>query len=244
VMMLVLGVALYGTTVLLPQFLQTIMRWDAMTAGMALSPGAVLVIFMMPAIGRNVGKVDARKMIAFGFTLMSASLFYMVTHISTTMDFKTAVTLRCFQSAGLAFLFVPIQTIVYVGIPPEKNNSVSGIVNLSRNMGGDIGITLVTTLIARRAQVHQAILVQHATAYDRIFRQRLDGMTQAMLKAGAAFPEAQKRAYAMIYRQLQQQATTVAYVDTLWVVAVVCTVMIPLVFLTKRNRGGAAPAGH
>src|SRR5262249_53169253 len=150
-----------------------------------------------------------------GFVMLCASLFYMTTHLSTQMDFRTAVLLRVFQSAGLAFLFVPIQTIVYAGLPPEKNNASSGIVNLARNMRGDIGIALVTTLIARRAQVHQATLGEHVTALSPIVRQQLDAVTLAMTKAGAALPDAQKRAAAVVYRQLQQQAATAAYVDTL-----------------------------
>jgi DHA2 family multidrug resistance protein len=243
-MMLMLGIALYGTTVLLPQFIQVIMHWNATTAGMALSPGAVLIIIMMPLIGRNVSKVDARKMIAFGFSLQAVALLYMAKHLSTTMDFPTAVIMRCIQSVGLAFLFVPIQTIVYNGVPPEKNNSVSGMVNLSRNMGGDLGITLVTTIVIRRAQMHQAILAQHATLWDPAFRTGLDGLTNAMIKAGSSPPVAKERAYVALYSQLGRQASTLGYVDAVWVVGILCALMVPLVFLTKRNRGGMPAGAH
>jgi len=160
-MMMVLGIALFGTTILLPQFMQIVMHWDATTSGMALSPGALLIVLMMPLIGKNVQKVDARKMIAFGFTMQAVALYYMVSHLSTGLDLKHAIYMRCLQCIGLAFLFVPINTIVYTGIPPTKSSSVSGIVNLSRNMGGDLGISFVTTMISRRSQVHQTILVQH-----------------------------------------------------------------------------------
>jgi MFS transporter, DHA2 family, multidrug resistance protein len=243
-MMLMLGVALYGTTVLLPQFIQVIMHWNATTAGMALSPGAVLIILMMPIIGRNVSKVDARKMIAFGFTLQAVALLYMAKHLSTTMDFPTAVIMRCIQSTGLAFLFVPIQTIVYNGIPPAKNNSVSGMVNLSRNMGGDLGITLVTTVVIRRAQMHQAILTQHATLWDPAFRTSLAGLTNRLTMAGSSPPVARERAYATLYDQLGRQASTLGYVDAVWVVGIMCALMVPLVFLTKRNRGGMPAGAH
>ena len=243
-MMLMLGIALYGTTVLLPQFIQVIMHWNATTAGMALSPGAVLIIIMMPLIGRNVSKVDARKMIAFGFSLQAIALLYMAKHLSTTMDFPTAVIMRCIQSVGLAFLFVPIQTIVYNGVPPEKNNSVSGMVNLSRNMGGDLGITLVTTIVIRRAQMHQVILAQHATLWDPAFRTGLDGLTNAMIKAGSSPPVAKERAYVALYSQLGRQASTLGYVDAVWVVGILCALMVPLVFLTKRNRGGMPAGAH
>jgi DHA2 family multidrug resistance protein len=243
-MMLMLGIALYGTTVLLPQFIQVIMHWNATTAGMALSPGAVLIILMMPVIGRNLNKVDARKMIAVGFTLQAVALLYMAKRLSTTMDFPTAVIMRCIQSVGLAFLFVPIQTIVYNGVPPEKNNSVSGMVNLSRNMGGDLGITLVTTIVLRRGQMHQAILTQHATLWDPAFRASLDGLTNAMVKAGSAPPVAKERAYMALYNQVGRQASTLGYIDAVWVVGVMCALMVPLVFLTKRNRGGMPAGAH
>jgi DHA2 family multidrug resistance protein len=220
------------------------MRWDAMTAGLSLSPGAVLIILMMPMIGRNVAKVDARKMIAFGFTMQAVSLYYMSTHFSTLLDLKTAILMRCIQSVGLAFLFVPIQTIVYNGIPPAKNNSVSGILNLSRNMGGDLGITLVTAIIGRRAQMHQSILTQHATLWDPGFRAQLTGATSAMVRAGAPEPVAQERAYASIYNQVIGQATTLGYIDAVWVVGIMCALMIPLIFLTKRNQGRPPPGAH
>ena len=243
-MMLVLGVALYGTTILLPQFLQVVMRWDATTAGMALSPGALLIICMMPLIGKNVQKVDARKMIAFGFTMQCVAMLYMAHHFSTGMDLKTAIIMRCIQSVGLAFLFVPIQTIVYTGIPPQKNNSVSGIVNLSRNMGGDIGIAFVTAMVARRSQMHQSILVQHETLYDPAFRDHFNGLKNAMIHAGAAAPLAERRAYGALYGDVLRQAATLSYMDAVWLLAIVCGAMVPLVMLTKRNRGGMPAGAH
>ena len=113
-----------------------------------------------------VGKVDTRLLVAIGFSVLSLSLFYMSNVIDMQMGFRTAVELRMFQSVGMAFLFVPIQTISYAGVPPEKYNQVSGIMNLSRNMGGDIGIAFVTTLILRRAQLHQLNLSGRVTPYD------------------------------------------------------------------------------
>jgi DHA2 family multidrug resistance protein len=243
-LMLMLGISLYSTTVLLPQFTQSLLRWDAMTAGMALSPGAVLIMVMMPFVGKNVSRVDARYMIAFGFFMEAVSLIYMVTHVSSGLDFKTAVVMRCIQSIGLAFLFVPIQTVVYAGIPAAKNNSASGIVNLSRNMGGDIGVALVTTIVLRRSQLHQTILTQHATLWDPSFRARLESTTLAMIHANAPAPVARERAYAMIYQQLTREAATLGYVDAVWVVGIMCALMIPLVFLTKRNEGGMPEGAH
>src|SRR6195256_5918122 len=150
-MMLVMGMALYGSTVLLPLYLQVWLGYSAQEAGMVLSPGGVIGILLLPLVGRLLSKVDARYLIAFGFLVTSTALLHMAHTLHPGIDFRAAVLMRMFQASGIAFLFVPINSIVYNGIPPQKNNQVSGIVNLSRNMGGDIGIALVTTLIARRS---------------------------------------------------------------------------------------------
>jgi len=152
--------------------------------------------------------------------------------------------MRIYQSCGLAFLFVPINTLVYAGIPPNKSNQVSGIVNLSRNMGGDIGIALVTTLIARRSQAHQANLVAHTDSSNPALLARLHGLIQALEHAGTSSVDATRKAYGAIYRQLLQQAQTLAYLDVLLVFAVFTGLMVPLVLLTKKARAGAAPTGH
>jgi len=184
---------------------------------MALSPGALVIVALMPVVGALVTRLDPRWLIAFGFVVLAASMFHMAHTLYPGIDFSTAVWLRNYQAVGLAFLFVPINTVVYVGIPPAKNNAVSGIVNLSRNMGGDIGIALVTTLIARRSQFHQANLVAH-----------LDP----------------KRAYGVLSQQLAQQAQTLAYADVLYIFACFAALMAPLVFLTKRTAPGAQVVGH
>jgi len=243
-MMLVLGIALYGTTVLLPQYTQIWMGYSAQQAGMVLSPGGITVILLLPFVGRLVSKYDARYLIAFGFTVLSAALYHMARTIYPGMDFSTAVWLRIYQSVGLAFLFVPINTIVYVGIPPSKNNAVSGIVNLSRNMGGDIGIAIVTTLIARRSQFHQSRLAAHADPWSKAFTSQVSGIAQALQHAGISATEATQRAYAAVYGRLLREAQTLAYLDVLFVFAIFTALMVPLVFVTKRARPGAAPAGH
>jgi MFS transporter, DHA2 family, multidrug resistance protein len=244
-LMLMLGLALYGSTVLLPQYLQVLMGYTAQQSGMALSPGGLVVIALLPLVGRLVSKVDTRFLVAFGFAVISASMFYMSRKIDLQMDFATAVELRALQSIGLAFLFVPIQTISYAGVEPQKYNQVSGIMNLSRNMGGDIGIAFVTTLVARRAQVHQASLSAHTTAYDSSYEAKLDGIARALGQAGATSIEAAKQATAAMYRQLVQQSTQLAYLDALWLLAVATAMMVPIVWIARKPKAmGGAPAGH
>jgi len=178
---------------------------------MALSPGGVVVILLMPLVGTLVSRVDPRFLVAFGFLVMSGSLFYMARKLNLQMDFLTAVELRCFQAAGLAFLFVPIQTLSYSGVAPQKNNQVSGIMNLSRNMGGDIGIAFVTTFIARRAQSHQANLSAHTTGYDAPFQAALAAMARAMEHAGSSSIDAARQATASIVPAARRPSTQLAY---------------------------------
>ncbi len=242
-MMLVLGIALFGSTVLLPQYMQVWMGYSAQQAGEALSPGGLVVIAMLPLVGRLVSKYDARWLIAFGFAVLAASMFHMAWTLYPGIDFRTAILLRMYQAVGLAFLFVPINTIVYAGVPPEKNNAVSGIVNLSRNMGGDLGIAFVTTLIARRSQFHQARLAAEVTPGSDTVAARLEAIARGLVHAGSSAADATRQAYAALYRQLVQQAQTLAYLDALYVLAWFTLAMVPLVLLTRRVRGGRM-GGH
>jgi DHA2 family multidrug resistance protein len=243
-MMLVLGLTLYGSTVLLPQYLQVQMGYSAQQAGMALSPGGFVVILLLPLVGKLVQRIDPRYLIAFGFVTLAASLFHMSRTLYPGIDFLTAVELRAFQSVGLAFLFVPINTLVYAGLPPEKNNVVSGIVNLSRNLGGDLGIAFVTTLIARRSQLHQQRLAAHTGAYDPGFVAALSATTRRLQRAGLSSTEAARRALALVYRAMLGQAATLAYLDALALLGLATALMLPLLFLTRRPAAGVVPAGH
>jgi DHA2 family multidrug resistance protein len=242
-MMLTLGLVLFGSTVLLPQYLQVVMGYSAEQAGMALSPGGLLIILLLPLVGKMVSKIDPRWLLAFGFTVLAVSLLFMRTHLYPEIDFRTAVKLRAYQSVGLAFLFVPINTVVYAGVPPEKNNAVSGIINLSRNMGGDVGIALVTTLLARRSQVHQLELTRHTNNFSAAFVSHLEGLTRIFERAGSSSIDAAKKALALMYRQVATQATTLAYLDSLQLLGIVTLFMLPLVFFTKRTQG-SVPTLH
>jgi DHA2 family multidrug resistance protein len=242
-MMLVLGVALYGSTVLLPQYLQVWMGYSAQQAGEALSPGGLVVIMLLPLVGRLVSRVDARFLIAFGFAVLFAALFHIAHTLYPGIDFRTAVTMRAFQSVGLAFLFVPINTVAYAGVPPEKNNAVSGVVNLSRNMGGDIGIAFVTTLIARRSQLHQARLAEAVTPGSESVLGRLSAIARALEHAGSSTADATRQASGAVYRELVRQAQTLAYLDAFYLLAWFSLAMVPLVFLTRPVKGGTM-GGH
>ncbi len=241
VMMFMLGLALFGSTVLIPQFLQSLLGYSAAQAGMVLSPGGIVVLLCMPVVGVAVSKMDARWLIAFGFAICAAALYHM-TGLTLGISYEAAVKYRAFQALGLAFLFVPINTMAYVGIPREKNNAVSGMTNLFRNIGGSVGISLVETLLAQRSQFHHDRLAENFSNYSSTFR---DSVASLALRLGGGPPDSTKRAYSQMYAILQQQAASLAYVDTIWVFAGVCAFMVPFAFFMKKNRAaGPGPAAH
>ncbi len=244
IMMFMLGAALFGATVLLPQLLQTLMGYSAQDAGMVLSPGAFCIILLLPLIGRLVSRVDPRYLICFGFAGAALALYHM-TGMSLEMDFATAVKLRIWQMVFVAFLFVPIQTMCYQGIPREKNNNVSGMTNLSRNLGASVGISLVGSLLSQRSQYHQRMLASHTGLLDPEFQARVAGITGTFQRAGMDAVTATQTAYGRLYGLMRAQAELLGYIDTIWVFAILCGLMAPMAFLMKRGKpGGGAPAAH
>jgi DHA2 family multidrug resistance protein len=232
-MMMMLGVALFGTTVLLPQFLQTLLGYTAQRAGEVLSPGGLVVILLLPIVGRLLAKVDARWLIGFGFVTTSLALFHM-TNLYLGIDFKTAMLFRIYQAVGLAFLFIPITTISYSGIPQDKNNEVSALASLARNVGGSIGISLSTTMLARRAQVHQSHLVAHVTPFDPALPRALARVTAGLVQRGLGAAEAARVARGRVYSEVVAQATTLAFVDVIWLLGWVTAAMVPMVLLLRK----------
>jgi MFS transporter, DHA2 family, multidrug resistance protein len=242
VMMVMLGLALFGSTVLIPQYLQTLLGYTAQQAGMALSPGGLVVMALMPLVGFLVTHYDARWLIAIGFIACSTALFHMM-EMNLGLSFGEAVKLRIFQAAGIAFLFVPINTMSYVGVSRDKNNQVSGMVNLARNVGGSVGISIVETLLAQRSQKHQSDLAFHLTTTSQAFQNQLSAITQAMTNAGYSAADASQRAYRLVYGRVQQQAAALAYNDVIFIFAIACGIMVPLAFLMQKNKPGAGPGG-
>ena len=240
-MMFIIGVALYGTTVLIPQLLQTLMGYTAEKAGMALSFGGLTTMVCMPIVGMLIGRVDARYLTAFGFSALAISLFHMMS-LDLQMSFSYAAMLRIYQASGLAFLFIPINTLSYSGVPMRKSNDVSGLINLARNIGGSTGTALFTTLLARHSQVHQNFLIAHVSRVNPLLQPRLDGLSRQFMAAGSGMTEASNQAMAQVYRSVQQQAAVLAYLDVIQFFAIAALCMIPLVFLMRRTRAGAAMA--
>ncbi len=238
-MMFFLGVLLFSSLVMMPQFLQTLMGYTATSAGLVLSGAGVVLLFEMPIVGQLTTKLPTKYIMAFGWLCLALGMYYSTKRIDLLISFKSAAWLRVAQSFGLGFLFVPITLAAYIGIPPEKGNTVSGLVNFMRNIGSSVGTSMVTTMLARRAQFHQNVLTYHATNYDPAFRNQLQGLTQQLVHSGATPPDAQAAAYGRIYQSVLVQSQTLAYIDTYMVLAVAAGVMFLLAFIVRKNDPGA-----
>ena len=147
---------------------------------------------------------------------------------------------------ALAFLFIPINTVAFLGLPPEKSNNASAIINMMRNLGGSFGIAIATTLLARRQQYHQSVLIEHVTPYSSQYDQTIQAMQQAFASSTASAVDALQNAQALLYATVQKQAAMLSYIDSFWVMGVIFLVLMPLVFLMKRPQpgAGAAPPAH
>jgi DHA2 family multidrug resistance protein len=192
----------------------------------------------MPVAGTLTSKVQARYIIAFGWLALSIGMYYSTQRLDLDISFRSASMLRVVQVFGLGFLFVPITLASYIGMPAEKSNSVSGLVNFMRNIGSSVGTSMVTTLIARRAQFHQVYLVAHTTAGQPALARRAAALSAHLAAAGADTSLAARQAYGLVYRSVIGQATTLAYIDTFWVLAVGAGIMFLLSFALRRNEPG------
>jgi MFS transporter, DHA2 family, multidrug resistance protein len=242
-LMFMLGFALLGSTVLLPLFTQTLLGYTAENAGLALLPGGFSLMLLMPLVGFLLSRFDARKLMMGGLIALSFSLFHM-TRFDLGIDFRTVVFARMIQTAGLAFLFVPINTAAYAFLPKEKNNAASGLMNLARNIGGSVGISIVTTMLERRQQFHLSRMSSHLSTGSPHVQSMLQGTARALESRGFSAADAMHRAYGLLQGSLFRQASMLAYVDNFWLLGVAILVMVPLVFLMKRPPTGGEIAVH
>ena len=232
--MLVLGFVLYGSTALLPLFLQTLIGYTALLSGMVLSPGGLVVCLCLPMVGLLMRRVQARWLVVVGVLISSAGLFAM-SRFNLYVDFRTAMWSRIIQSAGMAFLFVPISAAAFAYIPKERTNYATGLFNLARNIGGSSGIATVTTLLARRAQFHQQVLTAHLTPYDAAYQATHFQITQLLQQRGASLPDATQQANGLIYGLAVRQSSMLAFADAFWLMAVLFIAIIPMMLMMRKS---------
>jgi len=233
--MLVIGAALYATTVMIPQFLQEIMGYTATEAGMVLSLGGLVLIVLLPIVGFIGQKADPRAMICFGFAWVSFGI-WRISSLNLSISFWDAASWRVIMVLGMPFLFVPISVMSYVGVPQEKNNEVSGLTALARNIGGSVGISFISTMLVRKAQVHQNYLAAHVYAGAPNYRMLDRGFDGAMQNGGYSLAGAASRAVAHTYSLMVQQANVLAYIDTIHALVLITVCLIPIGYLMKKPR--------
>src|SRR5208282_4438135 len=242
-LMFMLGFALLGSTLLLPLFSQTLLGYTAEQAGLALMPGGFTIILLLPLVGFLLSRYSPRWLLLFGLVVLSSSLFHMTT-FNLDMDFRTVATARVFQAAGMAFLFVPINTAAYAFLPREKNNAASGLMNLARNMGGSVGISVVTTMLDRRSQVHLTYLSSHLSASNPAMQSRLKALGAVVQSHGGGPPGSSSVPYAIIQGAIARQAAMLSYIDCFWFLGAAILCMVPMVFLMKKSKPGGGMAVH
>jgi DHA2 family multidrug resistance protein len=226
----VMGFILTATTVLIPEFVQQLLGYNATRAGMVLMPGGFALMFMMPIAGRLVTRIQPKYLMATGLGITAFSMFYL-TGFDTNVDFRHLAWLRAVQCIGLPLFFIPLNTIAYSNLPAGKNNNASAMMNLMRNLGGGIGISVASTMLVRRAQMHQDRLSANSTRYFPPFAHYMNSIGGFTQKNIVGF-----------YGAVQQQATMLAFLDVFKTMGIGCLVVISLVLLLKGVKRGTRPA--
>src|ERR1700690_3522511 len=233
-LMTVVGIILYGTTAELPLFLQTLMGYPALQSGYTMSPRGVAALFTTFLVGRLVGKIRLRWLLGFGFSMLSLSS-YMLSGINLQVSMASVIFPTVLNGVAISFIFVPLTTATMSQLRQQEIGSGTGLYNLMLNIGGSIGIALVTTLVARGAQTHQALMVGHLTPADPVFTQRLAAAQHALGQQTDPVT-ATHQAYGLIYGTLNAQAHLWAFVDTFRIFGLMVLCCLPLILLFKRVR--------
>lgn len=234
---------LISTTQLLPQLLQTEVGYTAMLAGLALSPGGIATMMLMPVAGRLVSVVQPKYLIMFGAAVAALSMWHM-TGLTGDISYGYAALARIYLAIGLPFLFLPVTTASYDGVPPEKTNQASALINVARNIGGSIGVAVAQTLLAQRQQFHQSRLIEHAAPSDLGYQQTIDTMTRYFQAQGSNASDAASQAVAWVGKTLQQQVDFLAYIDVFWSLAIIAALLIPIAATLRSIDLGAPARGH
>src|ERR1039458_9631554 len=244
-MMYVLGVVLYGTTLLLPILLQTLMGYSAMQSGMVLLPGGIILLMILPFVGWLLGRVEHRWVVVAGLLITSAGL-YGLSHLDLDAGARAAVYDWMISRTGTAFLFVPINVMAFYFVPRGKMDNASGLINLARNIGASTGISFVTTMLDRRQQFHQNVMVHNMQRGNSRFRAAVEHLTHVFAGRGSDPAHAASQAHAMVYQGLQRQASMLSFVDNFRIMSIICLCVLPLMFIMKarKSKGGEAPPMH
>jgi MFS transporter, DHA2 family, multidrug resistance protein len=242
-LMTTLGFVLYGSLVLLPLMLQTLLGYPSLQAGIAMAPRGMGSLIGMPAVGLLIGRFDPRKMVALGLIIGAFTLFWLAS-LNLNAGYWDIFWPQFFQGLGLSALFVPLTTISMDPIPRERMGNATSLFNLMRNLGGSIGIAVTGTLLARRQQQYISVLGEHVTPYSSAATASLDSARQGFLAAGSDPVTATRQAYAAVFGAVQRQAGMVSFVELFTLLGIIFLLLLPLVLLMRRPKGAAAAGAH
>jgi DHA2 family multidrug resistance protein len=240
-LMTVLGFVLYGSTVLLPLWLQTLMGYPALQAGMAMLPRGLGSFLFMPLVGILMGKIEARKLLGAGLIVAAFSI-YQLSLLNLNAGYWDIFWPQLLQGTSMGLLFVPLTTITNGPIPKEQMGNATSLFNLMRNIGASIGIASVTAISSRHMQMHSNDMSANITQYNPAAQSMIQAARAGFMANGMDMATATKQAYASVYGMVQQQASMMAYIDTFFILAIMFAACLPLIFLMKKPpKGGGGP---
>jgi len=235
--MVIMGLIIFGTTQFIPQLLQQVLGYTATNAGLALTAGGMATLVMMPLAGFLSSRVDARILIGMALLVQGVALWNMA-GLNSQISFHDAAVARMIQAFALPFVFVTISNIAYVGVNQKDNNQASALMNVSRNLGGTFGISLVQTMLARQSQVHQSQYVETLNPLNPNYTRGISQIAHQLMAHGMPQAQAMGAASAQLYRSLGRQALMLSYIDVFHVLMWVVFAAVPLVLLLRKGKPG------
>ena len=232
-LMLTLGVFVFGSTQFIPQLLQQVEGYSAFDAGQAMTLGGIAALFSIPVAGYLSDRVDPRYLLAIAFSSQVIAFWYMA-QLNTQMSFEDAALARMIQTVGLPFLFVPISQAAYIGLAPDESNQASALVNVARNLGGSMGISLVQTILAQREQFHQWRFTEILNPLNPAYVHWLERITKGLMSRGIPSAQAEQTGHALIYSEMQRQVAMLSYIDLFHILMIMAVCAVPVVFLMRR----------
>jgi DHA2 family multidrug resistance protein len=227
------GIPFYGSMILYPLFLQGLLGYPAFWSGLAVSPGGLVMVCMMPVVGWLVSRMDPRKLASIGLIILGVALFYM-SRFNLESDFKTIVLTRMLQSFGISLIFVPINTVAYTYVAAEARNNASSLISLARNTGAGISIALTANFLQRRSQVQQSNLVQHMTPYDPAYNGIFAQLQGWFMNVSGDPVTSTQQAHATMYGVLQDQSSALAFSNVYQILMIVSFCLVPITFLLRK----------
>jgi DHA2 family multidrug resistance protein len=230
--MLVTAGILIGTTQLIPQIFQTNFGYTATLAGLTLTPGGFMAMAMMPVVGFAMRLFRPKYIVIFGLVAVGLAMYHL-TGIDADVAFGYAVLGRVYQTFGIPFAFITVTTACYIGLPPQQTNLASSLINVARNLGGSIGVSVSQTLLAERSQFHQSRLVENVFPAGIQYQDTIHNLTNYFVAQGSNSVNAMSQAVAWIGQQVQLQATMLSYIDVFFVMSVLAFAAVPLALLMR-----------